>query len=70
MRFSEINLFGVCVAPVSLMLVGAWLALLPLRYGVYNLGLAPRLWHPPLFWSSVYVILVSAIVIIVALWGR
>jgi protein AaeX len=31
MSFSEINLFGVYVAPISLMMAAAWLALITLR---------------------------------------
>ena len=31
MRFTEINLFGVCVAPISLMMVAAWVVTIGLR---------------------------------------
>ena len=31
MRFVEIDLFGVYVAPMALMLIAAWLILIPLR---------------------------------------
>ena len=31
MRFTEINLFGVYVAPISLMMVAAWLIVIGLR---------------------------------------
>jgi predicted Co/Zn/Cd cation transporter (cation efflux family) len=31
MNFTEINLFGVYVAPISLMMIAAWLILIPLR---------------------------------------
>ena len=31
MRFTEINLFGVCVAPTSLMMVAAWVVTIGLR---------------------------------------
>jgi hypothetical protein len=33
-RFTEINLFGVYVAPMSLMLVAAWVITIALRDGV------------------------------------
>ena len=31
MRFTEINLFGVYVAPISLIMIGAWLVTIALR---------------------------------------
>ncbi|MBV8336572.1 MAG: DUF1656 domain-containing protein, partial [Alphaproteobacteria bacterium] len=31
MRFTEINLFGVYVAPISVMMVAAWVATIGLR---------------------------------------
>jgi hypothetical protein len=31
MRFNEIDLFGVYVAPISLMMVGAWLILMDIK---------------------------------------
>jgi hypothetical protein len=66
MSFAEIDLFGVCVAPVSVMVAGAWLALLPLRSLTRNLAFLPRVWHPPLFWSAAYVLLLSALVLLIA----
>ena len=31
MRYAELNLFGVYVAPISLMMLAAWVVLIPLR---------------------------------------
>ena len=39
MRFAEINLFGVYVAPISLMMVGAWLVTVALRRVADRFGL-------------------------------
>jgi hypothetical protein len=66
MSFTEINLFGVYVAPISLMIIGAWLILIPLRRVAAHFGVLQHVWHPALFWFAIYVILLSAIVLIVA----
>ena len=65
MRFSEVNLFGVYVAPISLMMVGAWLVLLPLRLVASRLGLFRHVWHPALLVFASYVILLSVGVLLV-----
>jgi protein AaeX len=66
MKFSEVNLFGVYVAPMSLMMGAAWLALIALRRSADHFGLLRYVWHPALFVFAVYVILLSAIVLVVA----
>jgi hypothetical protein len=66
MSFSEINLFGVYVAPISLMMVAAWLILIPLRRGADHFGLLRHVWHPALFVFAVYLIVLSCIVLLVA----
>ena len=65
MSFHEINVFGVYVAPISLMMVAAWLVLIPLRRAGDRFGLLRHVWHPALFVSAVYMILLSSIVLIV-----
>jgi hypothetical protein len=65
MRFIEVNLFGVYVAPIAPMLLAAWLLLLALRRVADRMGLLGSVWHPGLFVFSVYVILLSAIVMLV-----
>ena len=40
MRFAEIDLFGVYVAPLSLTLVGAWFVTIALRRAADRLGLS------------------------------
>jgi hypothetical protein len=66
MRFVEVDLFGVYVAPISLMTVAAWLVLVALRRVADYLGLLRQVWHPALFVFAVYVIILSSIVLIVA----
>ena len=65
MRFTEIDLFGVYVAPISVMMVGAWLILLLLRRIAHRYGLLMPVWHPALFSFAVYMILLSGIVLLV-----
>ncbi|MBV8613498.1 MAG: DUF1656 domain-containing protein [Acetobacteraceae bacterium] len=64
MRYAELNLFGVYVAPISLMMLAAWLILIPLRRLADRFGLFRHVWHPALFLFAAYVILLSAIVIL------
>src|SRR5215471_6486731 len=66
MRFAEISLFGVYVAPISLMMVGAWLITIALRRVANRFGLLRYVWHPALFVFAVYVIVLSSWALIVA----
>jgi protein AaeX len=66
MRFVEVSLFGVYVAPMSLMLIGAWVVTIALRRSVARFGLLQHVWHPALFVFAVYVIVLSLIVLTVA----
>jgi hypothetical protein len=65
MRFVEINLFGVYVAPISLMLVAAWMVTIALRRAAARLGLLRHVWHPALFVFAVYIIVLSSIALAV-----
>jgi len=65
-RLSEINLFGVYVAPFSVIMGVAWLILLLVRRATVSAGLSHFVWHPALFSLAIYVILVSSIVLFVA----
>jgi hypothetical protein len=66
MRFVEIDLFGVYVAPMSVMLVAAWVITIALRRVAVRSGLLRHVWHPALFVFSVYMIVLSSIVLIAA----
>ena len=69
MRFVEIDLFGVYVAPISLMLVGAWLITIALRQIAGRSGLLQHVWHPALFVFAVYIVVLSSWILIVARGG-
>lgn len=66
MNFAEINLFGVYVAPISVMAVAAWLVLIALRRLANHCGLLRHVWHPALFVSALYIIILSSIVLVAA----
>jgi hypothetical protein len=66
MRFTDINLFGVYVAPISLMMLAAWVVLIAIRRVADRFGLLHYVWHPALFVLAMYMIVLSSIVLIVA----
>jgi protein AaeX len=65
-RFTEIDVFGVYVAPMSLMMVAAWLVTIALRRVGGRFGLLRYVWHPALFTFAVYMIVLSSITLIIA----
>jgi hypothetical protein len=69
MRFVEVDLFGVYVAPISLMMVGAWLVTIALRRIAGRFGLLRYVWHPALFVFAAYIIVLSSWVLILARWS-
>jgi hypothetical protein len=62
----EINVFGVYVAPISLMMIATWLVTIVLRGVADRFGLLRYVWHPALFSFSVYIIILSSWVLIAA----
>jgi hypothetical protein len=66
MRFAEVDLFGVYVAPMSVMMAAAWLVLVGLRRAADHFGLLRHVWHPALFVFAFYIIVLSSIVLGVA----
>jgi hypothetical protein len=66
MKFSDINLFGVYVAPISILIVAAWIVIIVLRRVADRFGLLSFVWHPALFVFAVYMIVLSSIVLLVA----
>jgi hypothetical protein len=66
MRFTDINLLGVYVAPISLLMVAAWFATIALRRVASRFGLLSYVWHPALFIFAVYVIILSVMTLIAA----
>ena len=68
MSFSEVNILGVYVAPISVMIVAAWLLMIPIRWTTARAGLLRHVWHPALFDFAIYLIVLSAIVLLVSRW--
>ena len=66
MRFVEVDLFGVYVAPISLMMVAAGVGTIALRRIADHFGLLRQVWHPALFVAAVYVIVLSSMVLVAA----
>jgi hypothetical protein len=58
-RFTEINLFGVYVAPISLMMVAAWMVTIALQRSAARFGLLRHVWHRAIFVFPVYMIVLS-----------
>jgi protein AaeX len=65
-RFTDINLLGVYVAPISIMMIEAWLVTIALRRVAGRWGLLRHVWHPALFVFAVYIIVLSSIILITA----
>ena len=66
MKFVEVNLLGVYVAPISVMMVAAWFVTMVLRRVAGRFGLLAHVWHPALFVFTVYIIVLSTIVLAVS----
>jgi protein AaeX len=66
MSFTDVDLFGVYVAPISVMMVAAWVIMVPLRRLASRFGLLQNVWHPALLEFAVYMIVLSSIVLLVA----
>ena len=66
MSFTEVNLFGVYVAPISVMMVVAWVITIALRRIATRFGLLQYVWHPALFVFAVYIIVLSSWTLIIA----
>jgi protein AaeX len=66
MRFTEIDLFGVYVAPMSLLMVTAWFVMVALSRVASRFGLMRFVWHPALFVFAIYIIIQSSSVLLIA----
>ena len=66
MRFTEIDILGVYVAPMSVMLVASWVITIALRRVAAQFALLRHVWHPALFVLAVYMIVLSSIVLLMA----
>ena len=63
MKFVEVDLLGVYVAPISVMMVAAWFVTIVLRRVAGRFGLLAYVWHPALFVFTVYILVLSSIVL-------
>ena len=70
MRFAEVDLFGVYVAPISLLLVMAWVLMIGLRQLAVRGGFLRRVWHPALFVFAMFVIVLSSVTFVASHMGR
>ena len=61
MKFAEVDLFGVYVAPVSVLMITAWIVTIGLRRLAVRVGLLRWVWHPALFVFAAYVIILSSL---------
>ena len=66
MRFTEIDIFGVYVAPISVLMVAAWIVMIALRRIASRFGLLENVWHPSLFQFAAYIIILSSSVLLLA----
>jgi hypothetical protein len=66
MRFEEINLFGVYVAPLSVLMLAAWIVTTVLRRVADRFGWLDQVWHPALFVFAVYLIVLATMTLITA----
>jgi hypothetical protein len=62
-RFTDINLFGVYVAPISIMMIEAWLVTIVLGRIAGRWGLLRYVWHPALFVFAVYIMVLSSLIL-------
>ena len=66
MRFTEIDIFGVYVAPISVLMVAAWIVMIALRRIASRFGLLENVWHPSLFQFAAYIMILSTSVLLLA----
>jgi hypothetical protein len=66
LKFVEINLLGVYVAPMSILMLAAWLVTIAFLRFAGRFGLLHLVWHPALFVTAAYMITLSSIVLVLA----
>jgi hypothetical protein len=66
LKFAEINLLGVYVAPISLLMIAAWVVTVGLRRVAARFGLLRHTWHPALLVFDVYIIVLSSMVLLIS----
>ena len=68
-HFVELNIFGIYIAPMVAMMVAAYVVLFVLRRIMLATGLLRLVWHPALFQVALYLIILSAIVLLCYMVG-
>jgi hypothetical protein len=66
LTFVEIDLLGVYIAPISLLIIAAWVATIGLRRIADRFDLLRHVWHPSLFMFALYIIVLSSMVLLIA----
>lgn len=66
MKFVEIDVLGVYVAPISVLIIAAWIVTIGLRRAATRFGLMRYVWHPALLVFDVYIIVLSSMVLLIA----
>jgi protein AaeX len=66
LKFVEVNLLGVYVAPISVLLIVAWIVTVGLRRVADRFGLLRHVWHPALFVFDIYIIVLSSMILVIA----
>jgi protein AaeX len=66
LKFVEIDLLGVYVAPISVLMIVAWIITVGLRRAAAWFGLLQYVWHPALFVFDIYIIVLSSMVLLIA----
>jgi hypothetical protein len=66
LKFVEIDLLGVYVAPISLLILAAWSVTVALRRLASRFGILRQVWHPALFVFAMYIAILSSMVLVIA----
>ena len=66
MKFIELDLIGIYVAPIAVLIIAAWFVTIALRRIADRFGLLDYVWHPAAFEFAVYVIVLSSMVLVIA----
>lgn len=66
MKFVEIDLLGVYVAPIAVLMIAAWFVTIVLRRAAARFGLLQHVWHSALFVFDIYIIALSLMVLAIA----
>jgi hypothetical protein len=66
LKFVEIDVLGVYVAPISVLMIAAWLVTIGLRRVAARFGLLHYVWHPALFVFDIYIIVLSLMVLLIS----